>query len=367
VWEDKVYLTQPLNETNERTIICFSLKDGKQIWQKGVQFAKEESTHRTNHYCSPSPVTDGERVIVWFGSAGLFCYDMDGNELWRRDLGPIEHMWGYGTSPILHGEICILNFGPGNREMLLGLDRRTGKDIWKVDPIGLENETRLSGSENDGNAKSKADDPPSKMLRGSWGTPVLTEEGTLVVNHPRRISGYDVNSGKLIWTCGGFGPLAYSSPIISSDNIVVLGGYFGGSLGLKPGGSGDITNTHRLWHKPRDGSWLGTGVEVDGHIYVSDMNGIFYCIDAKTGDEKWKKRLSVADGKGTTWGSATLTGDGLIYQLMQNGDTFIIRPSVDGFDQVARNTLAESSNSTIVVSGGKILIRTFETLWCIAK
>ena len=367
VWGDKIFLTQPEKETSKRKLICYSLASGQELWQKHVTYDAEEETHRTNHYCSSSPVTDGERVIVWYGSAGLVCYDMNGNEQWKRDLGTVEHMWGYGTSPILHKDVCILNFGPGNNESLIGLDKTTGEERWKVEPIGLEQELALSGNENDGNAKDKADAKPSEMLRGSWGTPILIDSGNrveLVVGHPRRISGYDPTSGKQLWTCGGYSPLVYTSPMAHEKTIIALGGYFGASLAVNAGGTGDVSDS-RIWHKQRDGSWLGSGVTHKGHAYVYDMGGIASCLNIETGKSVWKKRMNGSGGKSSTWGSMTMTSDGIAYQLMQNGDTFVFEATPDGYKQISRNDLEEESNSTVVISNGHILIRTFKALWCI--
>ena len=113
VWGNRVFVPQAIEKEGGRMLMCFDRRDGKKLWQSGTKYTGTESTHKTNPYCSPSPVTDGERVIVWYGSAGLFCYDMDGNELWSRDLGPQKHIWGIGSSPVLYDDLCILNFGPG--------------------------------------------------------------------------------------------------------------------------------------------------------------------------------------------------------------------------------------------------------------
>ena len=119
VWNDQVFFTQPLTEAMQRSLVCVDRATGRNIWQRSVAWEQAEASHKTNPFCSASPVTDGERVIAWFGSAGLYCWDLAGNEIWHRDLGAQEHMWGYGTSPILHNDLCILQFGPGNREVLV--------------------------------------------------------------------------------------------------------------------------------------------------------------------------------------------------------------------------------------------------------
>src|SRR6266542_3589784 len=113
VWGQRVFVTQAIEQDGRRTLLCFDRADGKRLWQQGPTYPEKELTHETNPQSSSSPVTDGERVIAWFGSAGLFCYDKSGRELWHRDLGPQRHIWGSGSSPVLHGNLCVLNFGPG--------------------------------------------------------------------------------------------------------------------------------------------------------------------------------------------------------------------------------------------------------------
>ncbi len=375
-WGDRIFLTQP--ESNEgqpsrRTLICLDRKDGQILWQSSVDYAEEEATHRTNFYCSSSPATDGERVIVWFGSAGLVCYDFEGEETWRRDLGPQKHMWGYGTSPILYENLCILSFGPGQREFLIAVDKRTGEDVWRVESLPLEEEQGLSGPENDGNAdpEENAAKPLDKMLRGSWGTPILADVDDhveLIVAHPRRVTGYDPAEGTPLWTCGGLAPLVYTSPIYGDGVVVAAGGYSGASLAVRPGGSDDVTDSRRLWHVPRTPSnRLGTGVIHEGHLFIGDMDGIVHCHDVRTGQRIWRERLPATGGRGHSWSSITMTADGLAYLLNKSGDTIVFHVTPSGYEQVAKNALGEPSNSTVVISQGDVLVRTHEALWCLGK
>src|SRR5687768_9728746 len=104
VWGDWVFVTQAVTAGNRRTLMCFQRTDGKLLWQSGVSYPERESTQRDNPFCSATPVTDGERIIAFFGSAGLFCYDFEGKELWRRELGKMNHMFGNAASPVLVGD-----------------------------------------------------------------------------------------------------------------------------------------------------------------------------------------------------------------------------------------------------------------------
>jgi outer membrane protein assembly factor BamB len=130
VWGHRVFLTQAVE--NRRTLMCFDRASGKLLWQSGITYTQDEPTHRSNPYCAASPVTDGERVIAFFGSAGLVCYDLEGKELWRRGLGKISHMGGSGSSPILYGNVCIINFGPGENAALIAVDKNSGTTVWRA-------------------------------------------------------------------------------------------------------------------------------------------------------------------------------------------------------------------------------------------
>lgn len=372
VWEDRMFLTQPLSDSQQRTLMCLDRATGKLLWQKGVVYTEEEPTHDANPYCSATPVTDGERVIVWFGSAGLFCYDFRGKEIWRRDLGKQEHIWGYGSSPIIYDDLCILNFGPGSREFVLAVEKRTGNTVWEVPPLSLDEEDALSGPENNGQVDpTRYDDQTTRatMWRGSWSTPFIWKGGErdeLVITQSRRVTAYDPLSGRVLWVCGGLAPLAYNSPVPGEDLLVAMGGFHGGSLAVRPGGTGNVTATHRVWHIPRGENWLSTGIIHDGYLYLAAIDlGVLRCYDAASGEEKWEKRLPSTGGSGAIWGSITKSGDDLLYLMNQSGDTFVFRPSPEKYEQVARNSLGETTNSTPVISGGQLFLRTHEALWCI--
>jgi outer membrane protein assembly factor BamB len=367
VWGDYVFLAQPLSESNERALICVDRRAGREQWRRSVVYDQQEATHRTNPYCSASPATDGQRVVAWFGSAGLVCWDLDGNELWRRDLGRQEHMWGYGSSPILFDGLCILNFGPGNREFLIAVDASTGETRWQVDSMDDQSERELSGPQNDGNAKDfTSNKERSERLRGSWNTPITVRvngHAELIVALPRRVSALDPYTGERLWTCGDGAPLAYASLMEENGVVVALGGYRGASFAVRAGGRGDVTATHRLWHKPEDIGWLGTGVIHESTVYICDTGGVIYCIDVEMGDLLWKSR---SDGGGT-WSSITQTADGTMYLLTKSGTTTVFRPDREALKRVATNELNEASNASVIVAGSDVLVRTDQALWCFAN
>ena len=138
-------VTQAIQKENRRTLMCFDRSDGKLLWQSGVSYTENEPTQEMNPYCSGTPATDGERVYVCFGSAGVYAYAFDGKEAWHRDLGRLNHMFGNAVSPILYGELCILNFGPDEKARLIALNKSNGRTIWEVEPPKLDEAERQQG------------------------------------------------------------------------------------------------------------------------------------------------------------------------------------------------------------------------------
>src|SRR4030095_11099708 len=122
VWGERVFVTQAVE--GQRSVFCFDRNTGRLRWKAGVPSTETEISPDTNHYNSCSPVTDGKCVVVWYGSAGVYCYDLNGNERWHRDLGPQRHIWGWGSSPVLAGGVCLLNIGRGAPRFIVALDTK---------------------------------------------------------------------------------------------------------------------------------------------------------------------------------------------------------------------------------------------------
>ena len=351
----RVFITQAVGSV--RRLMCFDRMNGNLLWERGPDNVRGELSHATNPQASASPVTDGERVVAWFGSAGLYCHDFAGKELWRRDLGSQHHIWGYGSSPVIHGDLCILNFGPGERTFLIAVDKQTGETVWQVDDPGGD-----SGEEKPGQ------DKPTWI--GSWSTPIIINPGDreeLVLSWPNRVVAFDPATGRELWTCAGLNPLAYTSPLYdpSTRTVVAMGGYSGMALAVRAGGTGDVTSKHRLWHHPRTKQRIGSGVIHDGHIYILNDPGVAECFELTTGDRVWEERLKGPAANSVNWSSLVLSGDRL-YAVNQGGDAFVFRASPK-FEVMSTNTLAEPTIASMAVSDGEIFIRTHAALWCIAS
>lgn len=357
VWKDKVFVTQAVDD--RRTVMCLDRKSGKTLWQSGTSYGEKEETHETNPYCSASPVTDGERVIAWFGSAGVFAYDMAGKELWRVNLGKQSHLWGFASSPIMHGDLCIMYFGPGKGAALLALDKKTGKEIWRVNEPPIEKRPRTDGFR--GNE--------AKGIVCTFSSPILVEANgrtELVMSYPQLVCAYDPKTGKELWRCDGLNELLYGSPIAGEGVVVAMGGFLGNTIAVKAGGSGDVTDSHLLWRHERTKNRLGSGVVHDGHIYILNTPGVAECIELKTGKVVWEERLKGAGPKSESWSSMVLAGD-RIYVLNQSGDTVVLKASPK-FEVLAVNALEnELTNASHAMSDGQIFIRTHKHLWCIGE
>jgi outer membrane protein assembly factor BamB len=349
VWGDRVFLTQSLDKAGtQRAVMCFDRKDGKLLWQQAVPFKGKEPTHGTNPYCSATPVTDGERVIASHGSAGVLCYDFDGKQLWHRDLGSFIHIWGTAASPILYGDLVILNCGPGERTFLLAMDKKTGKDVWKVDEAG-----------------GKSGEKGNSEWIGSWSTPrLVTVDGRdqLIMTWPNAVKAYDPKTGELLWIGRGLTRLVYTSPLVTPEVVVAMSGFHGSALALKIGGKGDVTETNRLWHHAtKNPQRIGSGVIIGEHVYMANAGpGTLQCIELKTGKVLWEERLGEPN-----WGSL-VHADGKLYVTDQAGDTFVLAAKPQ-FELISRNRLREHTNASIAVSNGELFIRTHQQLWCIGS
>lgn len=349
----RVFVTSADRDGQNRTLHCFAAEDGRERWSRTVKFGKVLPTHETNLYAGTTPAADGQRVVVWHASAGLHCYDMEGVELWQRQLGEFRHLWGYGTSPVLHDGRVLLHSGPGAQVFVMALHPETGETLWKFDePV-------------EGNGESNA----AGKYMGSWSTPVIVRQAdqqVVVCSMATRVIGLDFASGELLWSCDGIrgdrGDLCYTSPVIAGDICVAMGGYQGPALGVRMQGRGDITEQSRLWRKAEGNPQrIGSGVVVDGLIYQLNAGpNTVQCVDPQTGEIKWQARAPGA----AHWGSVVYA-EGLLFSTDQKGNTLLFRPNPEKFERVAVNALNEPTNATPAIVDGQIFIRTFGHLYCI--
>jgi outer membrane protein assembly factor BamB len=351
-FRDRVYLTcytgyfipdQPGGslEQLQRHLIAVRLSDGQILWDKAVA-AKlpEESKIREHGFAANSVAADADRLYVFFGKSGVFAFDHDGNQLWRADVGSKTNGWGTAASPVLYQNLVFINASVESQS-LVALDRRTGQEKWRA-----------------GN------------IRESWNTPlVITAKSgrqELIVAVQGKILAFDPAAGEPLWSCQTDISWYMVPSVVAADGVIYcLGGRSGtAALAVRAGGSGEVTETHRLWTSKK-GSNVSSPVYLDGHLYWMHENlGIAYCAQAATGEVVYEQRL---DRAGQVYASALLAA-GRLYYVTRQGKTFVLAAKPQ-FEQLAVNDLSDRGvfNGSPAVAGNRLLIRSDKYLYCVGK
>ena len=372
IWGQRVFITQAIPGESQRSVMCFDRRDGHLLWKAGTTSTDKDSGGAANPPCTPSPVTDGNRVVAWFGSAGVFCFDLSGRELWRRDLGRQSHGWGYAASPVLYRNLCLINFGPGQRSFLIALDKRTGQTVWQYDVPSIAADAKWEDFGGDLKDWKRLGSPTMAEVTGSCATPVVvraTGGDEIVVALPLHVMAFAPTTGKPLWSCEGLNTGAYSSPFFGDGLLGVTGsGLRNAAMVVRPGGRGDVTATHRLWHvsPPGSKSCIGSGVIARGHVYQVTTMGSAQCLDLQSGQTLWDERLTGSGARNASWSSPILAND-RVYVPNQNADVFVLRASPQ-FECLATNSIgSEPMNASLAVSDGEVFIRTHKQLWCVSE
>lgn len=358
-----------------RHLLCLNRNTGKTIWSKAVEPVLPEDNYggmfAEHGYASHTPVSDGERVYVYFGKSGALAFDMDGNQLWQTKIGTESDPrgWGSASSPVLYKDTVIVT-ASAESQAIVALDTSTGKEVWRQEAAGL-------GS--------------------TWGTPVMVkvddERTDLVLGVPYEFWAFNPDDGKLRWYCEAMETDSFCSSVVTDGGVVYgIEGRGGGSIAVRAGGKGDVTGTNVVW-SGRDSSRIGTPVLYEGRIYFFS-NGIANCIEAETGKKLFQSRLEGATGgtpsrggsdqggagggRGRRGGGGGMGGsdyaspiiaDGKIYFTSRSGDMFVLKAS-DKFEQLATNRVTSESedfSATPAVSDGQLFIRSSKHLYCIAS
>ncbi|MCS6861373.1 MAG: PQQ-like beta-propeller repeat protein [Abditibacteriales bacterium] len=348
----RIYLTcytgygipgQPRGDLTQlkRHLLCLNRSDGKVLWHwTAPTQLPEEPSVREHGYAANTPAADSERVYVFFGKSGVFALDHSGRPLWQADVGSRTSGWGSAASPILVGNMVIINASVES-ESLVALDKRTGREIWRAGGI-----------------------------QEAWNTPqVVSGEGgktELVMAVFGKLLGFDLSSGERLWSCATDIRWYMVPSVVTHDGIVYsIGGRTGGALAVRAGGRGDVTASHRLW-TGRKGSNVSSPILHGGHLYWAHENlGIVYCAEAQTGRIVYEERLTPAPG--SIYASQVLA-DGRLYYLSRRGHGYVVAAKPT-FEQLAHNDLSDGStfDGSPAVSGGQLLLRSDRFLYCIGR
>jgi outer membrane protein assembly factor BamB len=377
VWEDKVFLTtavgegkeaylkvgrygqspdNPENYVHHYKVYCLDRKTGDIIWEKTSYSGKPKvSRHIKSSHANCTPATDGKLLLVFFGSQGLYCYDLDGKLHWTKDLGYLdagafdrpEIKWGFASSPIIYEDKVIVLCDVNNQSFIAALDIETGKDIWRT--LRDENAT--------------------------WGTPTVhkSEARTqVIVNGYKHIGSYEVETGKPIWWMHGGGDVPCPTPVVSNGLVFITNahGRMRPIYAIKLEAEGDISlarnetsNRYIPWFYPRRGSYQPTPLVLDGLFYVGDNGGILTCYVAETGEAKYRNPIGGDIG---SYSASPVAADGRLYFSDEYGNIHIVKAGPT-YEHLAVNKMDEVCMATPAISGKTLFIRARRNLYAISK
>lgn len=368
VWGDRIYVSTAISGNGEAelmlgaggkptaaddsqehrwVILCFDKLTGKELWRKTARKGKPRATrHVKATQANTSLAVDGENIIAFFGSEGLYCYDLDGDLKWSRDLGVIDISkygigWGYASSPAIHGDRIALACDDPSNPFLAVLRLSDGEEVWRVSREGISER--------------------------SWGTPLIhqgADSAQVVVNGWPSVVSYDLESGKELWRINGGGDNPIPTPFVANGWIYISSAH--GRLSpvyvVRPEARGDITPTRQapsnegiVWSTFKGGSYMSTPVVYGDRIYLGSSSFV-RCFDARTGEKIFNERL-----EGASIIASLVAADGKIYCASEDGAVYVLAAGPD-FKVLSRNPMGEPCFATPAISQGVLYVRTTKSL-----
>ncbi len=327
-------------------VLCLDRKTGKLLWQRTAKVAvPHEGYHRAyGSFASNSPVTDGKYVYASFGSRGIYCYDYSGKLIWEKDLGVQMRMrlgFGEGTAPLLIGDRIVLVFDQEADSFIISLDKRTGKELWRI----------------------------PRDERSSWSTPLAVEYAgrkQVVVTGTTRVRSYDPANGKVLWESAGLGANAIPVPVYQNGVVYVMSGFRDPRLmAIKLGKDGDLSGSDSIvWSHTRGLAYTTSPVLHDNKLYVVTDNGMISAFNATTGEPHYAQ---VRLPKAYNLKASPVGANGKLYLATEDGDVVVLRMG-EKFEVIATNTLEDQVFiATPVVAAGDLFLRGQNKLFCISQ
>jgi outer membrane protein assembly factor BamB len=332
---------------HEWKVICLDKRTGTIRWEqsvhKGVPAIKR---HTKATHANSTLATDGAHLAAMFGSEGLHVYDLNGKLLWNKKFGVLdsgwytapEAQWEFGSSPIIHDGMVIIQADVQNNSFLAAFDVKTGREIWRI---------------------PRADVP-------TWGTPAIVNVNgrkQVVVNGWKHIGGYDLLTGREIWKLTGGGDIPVPTPVFGHGLIFITSAHGDqspvyairatatGDISLKPD---ETSNAHVVWSVPRAGAYMATPLLYGDHLYVVRWNGIMAVFEARTGTRMYQQRL----GGGTSAFTASpVASGGHVYVTSEDGDVFVVKAGPT-YELIATNQIDAPCLATPAISEGRLFFRT---------
>jgi outer membrane protein assembly factor BamB len=322
---------------------AFSRRDGTRAWQ--YRLAAEgplTPVHDKHNLATSSPASDGQRIFAWFGTGQIVALTLDGKLAWQRhlgrDLGPFDIQWGHGSSPVVHGNLLLLLCDQPSVSALLAVDTRSGKEVWRAD--------RGKG-------------------RSSYSTPLVVElpggRAEVIVNSSERLDAYDARTGAHLWFTGDANRFPIPMPVVHEGIIYATRGYRSGPYSaIRPGGRGDITRSHVVWHVDTGAPYVSSVVYAGGLLFMANDAGVITAVDAATGARVWQERT------GGVFSASPVAADGRVYFVSESGETIVVRAGREPVI-LARNDIGERSVASPAIAGGRIFLRTDRHLLAIGQ
>lgn len=339
---ERVFVTASDGRQNDRLhVFCFHADTGKRLWHvKLFGSAIPESEYMSGGMAAPSPTSDGKYLFALFGTADLVCLDFDGKPVWMRSLGDehgaFRNRWGMSSSPLVVGDMVVAQVDHWGQSYLLAVDSKSGKTRWRTDRDANVNWT-------------------SPVLANVKGKLQIVTSGTHIVK------GYDAESGKELWTVKGMQQQCIPTPIVVNDFVYVVSGRKGNSLKIRlDGTTGDLTNSHVVWRKPRGAPFTPSGVVYEGRYYLIDDDGLGTCLDARSGSDIWQERT------GGKYRASLTAGDGKIFFTSMEGVVTVVNASEE-FEVLSKNKIDEGIQASPAFANGRIYLRGEKHLWCVGK
>jgi outer membrane protein assembly factor BamB len=325
-------------------VLCLDRKTGKVLWQRTARTATpHEGGHNTyGSFASNSPVTDGTFVYAFFGSRGMYCYDMNGKLIWEKDFGVQLRMrmaFGEGMAPVVYGNKVILVFDHEGDSFMAVLDKSTGREIWRA----------------------------SRPEKTNWAAPLVVEfkgRTEVIVAGSAKVRSYDLETGKPIWECAGLGANTIPQPVRQDDMVFVMTGYRNPNLmAIRLGREGDLTGTDAIvWTQVKGNSYTPSPVLFDNKLYVLTDTGMVSCYNARTGEPYYHQ---VRLPKAYSFKSSPVGVNGKLYLASENEDVIVLRMG-EKFEVLATNTMRDQVFiATPAITGGELFLRSKTSLFCI--
>ena len=339
VWGDRIFLTTEYDDGARLSMLAFNRATGKQLWETFVPTKGVEHVYPKNSRASATAVTDGTLVYASFGTHGIAAFDFNGKLTWHTPVGQLNNYHGSAGSPILHnGRIILYQDHRGTEStgsFVAAYDKTTGKEVWKT----------------------------PRVETTGWGTPIVIRAGDreeLIVSSQRKVYAYDPATGKELWTVGGLTFEVIPTPVVAEGLVICSSGRQGPTIAIRPGGSGDVTQTHVAWSSPKGSPFVPSGVVVDSVLYlVNDIQSVLTAHDVKTGEVLYQGRLGVAKKEG--FSASPIAFDGKVFFTNDDGETFVLKAGRE-FNLLHVNQLGEQTLASPALVDGKWYFRTASSL-----